>query len=1622
MRVLRYLAVALLVPGAALAQDESGGTFLERFLERNLSGAGRDVRVTGFEGVLSSTATMQALTIADDQGVWLTLEGVTLDWSRAALLRGRLSVEALTADRIVLDRLPAGEADPGLPAPEASGFQLPELPVSVRIAQLSSPSILIGEPVFGIASDFSLEGALTLEGGDGSGTIDVRRLDGPDGTFLIDAAFSNATNVLDLDVSLQEAPGGIVATLAGLPGAPSVDLDVAGQGPLSDFEATLNLATSGEPRLAGTLVIGAENLAPEDPRPFRASLSGDVAPLFAPDYQDFFGNDVVLDVSGTRGTDGALALDRLSLAARSISLDGYLVLAPGGLPQRFDLDGRIASRDGTPVLLPIPGEATRVDGVTLTARFDADAGNTWTGAFRVEGLDRPGFSAEQLELDGGGTIDALGSGAGGFTVGLDFTAEALDLGDPAAGAALGERVTGRIELARVADEPLRIDRFDLDGETYAFESAGVLDIADRDLAIDGRARVASEDLSVFSGLAQRPLAGAAELALSGRGAILGGTFDVEVTGRTTDLSIGIPQIDNIVPGTTQLSLSAMRDLDGLTLRSLRLGSPVARLTAEGVLRSAGTRLNLSAVLDDGSLVLPGLDGRHSLSVIAEGNGEVWTVRSSLVGDTLSGSVIGEVDDRDALPGFDGSISLKAASLAPLSGPAGLPGLRGAAGLDFEGSVRGDLSVFDFRLTATGSGIATGIETIDPLLSGEADVALDAARAEGGAIELRRIDARTATLTLDGEGTVSGLPDVLVPPSPGILGGDPAPAFDGRITLRAGDLSPVAPLAGLPGLAGSASATFQGSVAADLSVFDFRLSGQEQGLSLGRSDLDRFLAGGLSLTLDAVREADGPLTLRTLSLAAPALSLNGQGTLAGLPPSLSDFDALDLGSIDFDGRLGLDARDLAPLGPLAGLPGLAGSVDATADASFSADLSRFDIRIDAEERGLTLGRGDLDAVLAGGLTSRLVATREPGQPAQLETLTVETPTIALSVDGTVSGLPDAILPLPEGAADSIVFDGRAVLDADDLSPLGPLAGLPRMGGALRGTLQGSIAADLQDFDVRLDANGANFRTGIAAADPYLAGGTVLALDVARSGDAFQIRRARFASPGLTASADGQFAGTGGDLSADVKIDNLGRIVEGFSGPATARVRASTSGSAPWRIDATVDGPGGTTLRSEGTVARAFDRVDLSVRGDVPMGLANSFIAPRSVSGRAAVDLRVSGPPALTSVSGRIATSDGRFVDTGIGLVLERIAATVSLDSGRAQIDVNAPVQSGGRISVAGPVTLSAPYSGDIRVTFDNARFRDPALYETTVSGTVTLSGPLTGGATIAGRLGLGQTELRIPSGVTGGAAPIPDIAHIAEPQPVRQTRIRAGLIDAAGNPPGSGQDAGGGPSYRLDLRIDATNQIFIRGRGLDAELGGTLRICGTTDNVIPAGQFDLVRGRLDILGRRLVLDRGSITLQGDFDPYLLLSASSEADGITVSVVIEGFLTDPDVSFVSSPELPEDEIVSRLLFGRGIENISAFQAAQLAASVATLTGRGGEGLLGSLRNSLGIDDFDVSTNDAGQAQLTFGTYISDNLYTDVQVSDGRTELDINLELTPSITVTGSTADDGDSSIGIRFERDF
>src|SRR5690606_32556497 len=125
---------------------------------------------------------------------------------------------------------------------------------------------------------------------------------------------------------------------------------------------------------------------------------------------------------------------------------------------------------------------------------------------------------------------------------------------------------------------------------------------------------------------------------------------------------------------------------------------------------------------------------------------------------------------------------------------------------------------------------------------------------------------------------------------------------------------------------------------------------------------------------------------------------------------------------------------------------------------------------------------------------------------------------------------------------------------------------------------------------------------------------------------------------------------------------------------------------------------------------------------------------------------------------------------------------------------------------------------------------------------------------------------------------------------------------------------------------APNQIFVRGRGLDTELGGAVRLTGPVTNVKPVGGFELLRGRLDILTQRVTFDEGRVTLIGDMNPQLYFVARTDGGDITVLVTVQGTVDNPDIKFSSEPELPQDEVLARLIFKRSMSELSAFQIAQ------------------------------------------------------------------------------------------------
>jgi len=227
----RGLAYALIwlcclsLPVWAQEDDESSGGLLVGFLEDNLSGENRFIKVTGLDGAFSSQATIKQLTVSDDDGVWLTINNAELDWNRLALIKGKFSVNTLSAEEIIVTRPPLPlETDTPLPSPEAQPFQLPDIPVAIELGKISIKRFELAKPVLGIAAELSMTGALTLADGALDTNLDIQRLDRDGDQVVLIAKFENETSFITLDLTVIEGDDGLIATALHIPGSPPLKL------------------------------------------------------------------------------------------------------------------------------------------------------------------------------------------------------------------------------------------------------------------------------------------------------------------------------------------------------------------------------------------------------------------------------------------------------------------------------------------------------------------------------------------------------------------------------------------------------------------------------------------------------------------------------------------------------------------------------------------------------------------------------------------------------------------------------------------------------------------------------------------------------------------------------------------------------------------------------------------------------------------------------------------------------------------------------------------------------------------------------------------------------------------------------------------------------------------------------------------------------------------------------------------------------------------------------------------------------------------------------------------------------------------------------------------------------
>ncbi len=952
------------------------------------------------------------------------------------------------------------------------------------------------------------------------------------------------------------------------------------------------------------------------------------------------------------------------------------------------------------------------------------------------------------------------------------------------------------------------------------------------------------------------------------------------------------------------------------------------------------------------------------------------------------------------------------------------------GIGFEAAIE-DLSLLDPRVQGrlTASGQASG-EGRPIAVTASAEVS------DGALMDRRLTNARLGfTGQVDGSNVTGSL-----------SGGG---ALDGLVMQLAGDLAVEGERRALSGI--------EIAVGPNRLTGDVSMTGSapvEGQLALHAPDIAAVAAIGL---VDAQGAVDADVTLSAaevgqgVGLTASAKELSvGANRIGAMNVQASVVDALGLPLIDGT----LTASDLA----------LAGFDVATLSARAKhADGNT--MRFSAETR---LAIGTL-ADLSGEL-----ARLDDGFSATLETLRIRQQAVSasLSAPATISmrGGAFELTPLALQVGDgSLTAQGRVdesfeidlalqSLPLDIANAIRPQLGL---GGTVDGTAR--VTGPRASPDVRFNLSAAGIVSGATSA----AGLPPIAVEAkGTTSDGRLALQSSVAATGLAATANGAIPLGEGELDLDIQLQSFPLALvdraagnQGLRGTITGSGRAtgplanpevsfdlrgegltadvlssnqvpafaltatgSYRGGALQLASARATAPGGLDLQGSGTIPFTGPGLDASVSGSLPLSMANPLLAGRAAeaSGEIRVTATATGSLAAPQLAGTVTLAGGSVFDPATNVRMQNISLDATLDGNAALLrSFRAESANGGAITAQGRVGFAAGFPADLTAQLQDLRYTDGVFVSTRLSGDLSMQGPLVGGGgMLSGRIDIGRTEISVAEGLGANAqGALNQVTHVNTPAGVQVTLDRADV-----GTPRSAQPSDR-PGIGINVRISAPNQIFVRGRGLDVELGGQLTVQGTTKDIQPVGQFDLRRGRILILGQRIDFDEGSLQLVGNLDPQIRFVAETTSGDVTAIVTVSGRVSAPDITFSSEPPLPQDEVLARVLFNRATADLSAFQLAQLAAAAAELAGGGGPGIMSQIRGATGLDDLDIITTDSGSTAVRAGKYISDNVYLDVQSdTEGESSAQINLEVNRNVTARASVGSDGNTTFGVFFERDY
>ena len=410
---------------------------------------------------------------------------------------------------------------------------------------------------------------------------------------------------------------------------------------------------------------------------------------------------------------------------------------------------------------------------------------------------------------------------------------------------------------------------------------------------------------------------------------------------------------------------------------------------------------------------------------------------------------------------------------------------------------------------------------------------------------------------------------------------------------------------------------------------------------------------------------------------------------------------------------------------------------------------------------------------------------------------------------------------------------------------------------------------------------------------------------------------------------------------------------------------------------------------------------TLKGDLAVLRTAALAYGHDIGGNVNASAELSGTLEAPAYSGELRVSDGTYELGSLGFQLSAVTMDAAYDGETLDLTGKAGAPGGGTFSLTGKLAgeetnLSTDFSNLLVYNRDGDHVRG--------TGKLVLEDGKDG-RTLTGKVFINQARFSLDN--LPSARPHALDVHWTDDPPAADTpsRLRRTLA--------------------LDVDLQADRRVYVTGRGLDSEWAIDLALTGTPASPRLNGHTSLIRGDLDLAGRPFVFDSGRIDFDGPVSRARInVSAERTVNGFDARVDVTGSPLKPAFELSSSPELPQDEILSRLLFGRSSVDLSPLEAAQLATSIARLSGNsGGFDPAGEVQAALGLDRLSIGTSESGGAEIGVGQYLSDDVYLELKSAGVEgSSVEVEWQPRPQISVSSETSATGESKVSIRWKKDY